>query len=630
MCGIVGVISSGEPVPVQARDRALDCMEHRGPDARGSRSLNVPGAHVWLGQTRLAVIDLSSSGDQPMSLADGQYWIVFNGEIYNYRELRTELEGRGVRFRSSSDTEVLLAAWSTWHEETLPRLRGMFAFAVLDTHTGDLVCARDAFGIKPFYFAQTPVGLAFASEPTVVADLLDSGRVINTQRLFEFLTIGITDGVNSTAFDGVQALPPGHVMRVRVVNSTPVSTIARWWNLSLEERQVSHATAVAEVRELVLENIRLHLRSDVPLAVALSGGIDSSAIACGVRHVVGDADLHTFSYVSADDRQSEAPWIDSVNAGIEAFPHYVVIEPSDLVGDLDDVIRALGEPFAGTSIYAQYRVFQTAKEQGFTVTLDGQGADELFGGYLGYPDFRLLSMLHRGDLTGMVRFLRAWGTEPERSRKNALRGTAAALAGDTVRRFVGARFEARELPAWIDRDQVNDRGLRARALPRSSVNWKRGRDLASRLYKAMTHGELATLLRHGDRTSMRWSVESRTPFLTTNLAEYALTLPESYLVSPEGTTKSILREAFVDLVPPGVLARRDKIGFATPQSQWLRHLAPHAAEWLDDVSLLPMLNASATRAFVLDALERDQPMNGAVWRILCATRWARLMDVRAS
>jgi asparagine synthase (glutamine-hydrolysing) len=629
MCGIAGVMGAGQ-ASNDACALALDAMDHRGPDDRGSRVLDVDGTRVWLGQTRLAIIDLSPGGLQPMSFADERYWIVFNGEIYNYRELREELRAQGVAFRTESDTEVLLASWAAWGEQAIPRLRGMFAFAVLDRHRGELVCARDAFGIKPFYFGTSGETWAFASEPTVVADLLGVKRRLNDQRLFEYLTFGASDRIGSTAFADVQSLPPGHVMRMELSDTTRTTSSRRWWNPSLEERRVPRAEAVETVREMFLQNIRLHLRSDVPLAVALSGGIDSSGITCGVRSVVGDAELHTFSYVSSDDAQSEARWVDSVNAHVGARPHRVVIGQDDLVRDIDDVIRALGEPFGSTSIYAQYRIFQAVREQGFTVTLDGQGADEIFGGYVGYPDFRMLSMLRRGDLIGMYRFLQAWGTEPDRSRKGVLRGVAAALAGDDVRRIVGARFEARQLPAWVDRSYVRDRGLRARALPRARADWRPGRDLASRLYKAISHGELATLLRHGDRTAMRWSIESRTPFLTTDLAEYALSLPESYLVSPQGTTKSVLREALTGLVPADVLARRDKLGFATPESQWLRNLRPVLGTWLDDVDMLPMLDPTATRRFVTEALDQQRPLSGSVWRILCAIRWARLLDVSAA
>ena len=374
---------------------------------------------------------------------------------------------------------------------------------------------------------------------------------------------------------------------------------------------------------MFLQNVRLHLRTDVPLAVALSGGIDSSSIACGVRAVEPNSDIHTFSYLAEDDSLNEGRWTHAVNAQIGAIPHPVTIRATDLAQDLDNVIRALGEPFSSTSIYAQYRVFQEARRQGFTVMLDGQGADELFGGYIGYPDFVALSYLRRGDIAGMARFLRSWGGTPDRSRRGAIRGVLAASIGDAPRRIVGARFEANRLPPWIDASYARERGLRARVLPSGAGTWLKGRDLSSRLLQAMNNGELATLLRHGDRNAMRWSVESRTPFLTTDLAEYTLSLPESFLVDPSGTTKSVLRDAMTGIVPADVLARRDKIGFGTPQDTWMRHLAPQIPDWLDDLHLLPMLDVPAARSLVLSAFKGDGPMSGPVWRILCAARWAR-------
>lgn len=335
----------------------------------------------------------------------------------------------------------------------------------------------------------------------------------------------------------------------------------------LSDRPTSHREAVQKVRGMFLQNVRLHLRPDVPLALALSGGIDSSSVACGVRAVEPNSDIHTFSYLAEDDALNEGRWTSAVNAQIGAIPHPVTIRATDLAQDLDDAIRALGEPFGSTSIFARYRVFQEARRQGS----------------------RSCSTARRPTRSSTA----TWGTRTSGCSRYCESETSSAQ-----RSFFAPGARGPE-------------------------QWVRGRYMNSRLLEAMADGELATLLRHGDRNAMRWSAESRTPFLTTDLAENVLSMPKSFLVDPFDTTKSVLRDAMAGIVPADVFARRDKIGFGTPQDMWMRHLAPQIPDWLDDLHLLPMLDVPAARSLVLSAFKGDGPMSGPVWRILCAARWAR-------
>jgi asparagine synthase (glutamine-hydrolysing) len=409
MCGIAGWCGEPRQASGAARvERALGLLKHRGPDDLGMERREVGGREVVVGQTRLAVIDLTAGGHQPMTSADGRYVLVFNGELYNYRELRTELEAAGHAFSSQSDTEVLLVAWQHWAEDCLPRLRGMFAFAVLDTREQTLTCARDPFGIKPFHYAQVGGAFAFASEVPALADLVGHSLPVNHRQVYRYLQLGFYDESAETFVDGISKLRPGSLM-VLDVPTGRLSEQRRWWWPTVEERHdLSFDQAAEQLRELILESVRLHLRSDVPLGTALSGGIDSSVIVGAMRHIAPEAELHTFSYIARSSPVDEERWVDIMNAQIGAVPHKVVATPDEMIRDLDDVIRAQGEPFGSTSIYAQYRVFRAAHEAGVTVTLDGQGADELLAGYAGYPGYRIRSLLSQGRVTDATRFVRGW------------------------------------------------------------------------------------------------------------------------------------------------------------------------------------------------------------------------------
>ena len=386
MCGIIGGwLSLSSPESRFHFEAGLSQLMHRGPNDQGLERLDFRQGQVVLGHTRLSIIDLSAAGHQPMYSRCGRYALVFNGEIYNYRELRQELVTIGQRFVSDSDTEVLLTSWATWGASCLPRLRGMFAFTVFDRQAGTLTCVRDAFGIKPFFYQVANGDFLFASEVPALLAAMPHRPGLNMQRAYDYLVLGRYDERAETFFEGVCQLPPGHTLVFDLVNpSNPIKH--RWWWPNIAERaDVSFADATVQLRAMFLDNIRLHLRSDVPLGAALSGGVDSSAVVCAMRHLEPDMPIHTFSYVARDSAANEEPWADLVNQYVGAISHKVAVTPEELGQDLDDMIRIQGEPFGSTSIYAQYRVFRLAREHGITVTLDGQGADELLADLANRP-----------------------------------------------------------------------------------------------------------------------------------------------------------------------------------------------------------------------------------------------------
>lgn len=622
MCGIFGGVWRGVAGNLErCLSEAARVLRFRGPDDDGREVFNLGSATIALGQTRLSIIDLTAGGHQPMHSADRCTVLVFNGEIYNYRELRGELRLLGHAFTSDSDTEVLLAAWQQWGRACLPRLVGMFAFVVFDRAEATITCVRDAFGIKPFFYTLEQGNFLFASEVPAIKALKRETVQLDWQRAYDYLVRGDYDSGPRSFLDGVFHLRPGHVLTLDL-RSGVLADPERWWTPQIvERRDLGFPEAVEELRERFLTSIRLHLRSDVPLGAALSGGIDSSAVVCAMRHVAPDQPINTFSYVARGSAASEEPWVDRVNEYVGAVPHKVVVSASELAADLDDMILAQGEPFGSTSIYAQYRVFLLAKDQGVTVTLDGQGADEMLAGYQGYPGQRIRSLLEQGQLSTAWTFLDEWARWPGRSRLAGAKRAVAESTEGTLYHLLRWLEGMRDSPAWLNAGTLEEAGIVCRNPRPRPTESERGRRLVAELAFSLTQRGLPALLRHGDRNSMRFSVESRVPFLTCELADFLLSLPEDYLISPRGETKHVFRAAMRGIVPDEILDRRDKIGFETPEREWLLGMADTIRSWLRvDLHLPFFKQTEVLREFDLIAAGR-KPFSWQVWRWVNFSRW---------
>lgn len=623
MCGIVGAFWKTRPASAERLlSDALDRLRLRGPNDRGAEIQPCGTGALAFGHARLSVIDLSSNGHQPMRTPDGRYAIIFNGEIYNYRELRTELAAAGRQFRSESDTEVLLAAWERWGTGCLSRLEGMFAFAVHDRQANTLTCCRDGFGIKPLFYVIEDDTFLFGSTQASLVALRGKAPRVNWQRCYDYLVHSDYDSNDQSFVADVRHLPPAHLLEVDLATCR-ILRREKWWTPAIvERRDLSFASAAESVRETFLDAVRLQLRSDVPVGAALSGGVDSSAIVCAMRHVDPGMTIDTFSYVAAGTPVNEEHWADMVNAHVGARSHKVGANAQDLLRDLDDMLQAQEEPFGSTSIYAQYRVFQLAREHGVTVTLDGQGADELLAGYSGYPGFRLLSLIERGELVSAHRFASAWSRWPARSYRLAAMELGRVVIPDRLyavaRKQLGRDFR----PAWLDVDAFAARGVvfSEQRPPRSSE--ARARRISEQLSKSLQERGLPALLRHADRNSMRFSVESRVPFLTNRLAELLLSLPEEYLISSAGETKSVFRAAMRGIVPDAILDRRDKIGFATPEQEWLTAIAPQLRAMLErDAGQVPFLRPKQLLAAFDAVIAGRRGFSWQLWRWFNFARW---------
>lgn len=622
MCGIAGYANLGaSPGLFRERlDQAVRKMAHRGPDGSDQWFSNFSTGEIGLGHARLSIIDLTNRAKQPMRSVSGRYTLTYNGEIYNYVELRKELKDLGVTFTSDSDTEVLLAAWEMWGTDSLPKLNGMFAFAIYDSKNRAIVLARDRHGMKPLYFAKNSDYAVFGSETPLVARLLGKAAP-NQQKVYEYLTMGLYDLDEQTFFDGVCALEPGHIATIKESNGALDFSLQRWSKtLPPEPLEIDFDSATNTVRELFLESIDLHLRSDVPLAVALSGGVDSSGIAGAVRHLYPDREIHTFSYGSPGFEKDESSWAKLVSENLNTSHHHVEFSAEEAVASFRRVVREQGEPTNSSSVIAQSQLYKAVSGFGFKVLLDGQGADELFAGYGGYIEFRLRSLLSERRYIDAFQLLKNWKRwAPQHSLGTAIPMLAATYVSGRLAGH-GARFMGRgAFPRWINRKALSRNGIVAgvpetiEGYPVSSAPYSRF--LQQHLFKSQSGGDLRRLLRHGDRSSMAHSVESRLPYLGTGLVDFTNSLPEPYLLARSGETKRVLRSALEGMVPSEVLRRRDKVGFETPEVEWLnrQHSGLDIArsplgvfDWLHSAKLLADAKSSRT---------------GPLWRVLNLSLW---------
>lgn len=624
MCGIAGGFWRNEHPELRAQiSRSLRALAHRGPDDRGVEYLREARGTTVLAQTRLAVIDLSQAGHQPFVSPDGRYTLVYNGEIYNFKELRAEMQAMGQVFQTQSDTEVLLTAWQLWGEACLDRLVGMFAFAIHDKIRGLITLARDAFGIKPLFYSEKGSKIVFSSELKGIFPLLNGRASADIHSAYRYLVHNEYDNEERTFVCDVRHLLPGHILQYDL-DAGCVREIKQWWRPSVSERaETSFGDAADALRELFLSSVKMHLRSDVPLGAALSGGVDSAAIVCAIRHIEPEMPIHTFSYIASGTPQSEEVWVDLVNKHVKAKGRKVSASAIDLERDLDDLIRAQGEPFGSTSIYAQYRVFKLARESGVTVTLEGQGADELLAGYDGYPGRRMLSLLERGGLAEANKFARASAAWPGRGYAHSWMDLGRIVLPDAAyaaaRKFMGRNFR----PSWLNCDALADAGVLFKEARMPLAGQNRGRRVVEKLSHSLQQHGLPHLLRHGDRNSMAFSIEGRVPFLTPQMADFLLGLPENYLISNEGETKRIFRAAMRGIVPDAILDRRDKIGFATPEKDWMFSLAPKIREWLFDARDIDFIREGELQDAFGAAMSGSAPFTWQVWRWVNYVRWYR-------
>lgn len=638
MCGIAGIVSlNGDPVDEHQIRAMLDAMAHRGPDGRGQYCRD----GVALGHLRLSILDPTPAGAQPM--VRGPDVLIHNGEVYNYVELAAELRALGERIETGTDTEVILAAYRRWGVDAVRRFNGMFAFALWDSQRRRLLLARDRMGVKPLYLRRTARSVVFASEPPafLAARPVDDGDAWQPEphpgAVHDFLARHRVDHSTATFLQGVTSLPPAHILLVE----DGVERLVRYWGppaLSDDDRPAVRGTdsrrddaLIEEFRDRFDASVRLRLRADVAIGTCLSGGLDSSAIVATIAELVDDMrparvaneQIPRLGFHARFPEQGmdESRYAELVarRAGIRLV--YRTPVPHGLLEAVLPVLRAQGEPYGGASINAQHAVMSAAHDEGLKVLLDGQGADELLGGYLVCNGLRAAGLFRSGHLVSTVRELRgqvAIGTlSPRAAIVGALRGAlpegVLESVRDRSRGALGIRCTER-----LRREPPLDVASGAEARQQGTL-------LARQLWRAMSADGLPALLRYEDRNSMAFGIEARVPFLDVDLVELAVRLPDRLRVE-QGVTKVVLRRAMQSRVPAPILARRDKMGFVAPQAAWLRSAPAEIAGLLRGGQVVArdwVEPREVERILVAGLGPGRRPME-QLWRLFVTEAWLRL------
>ncbi len=622
MCGIAGVVTQGRPVEPAWLEAMTRILAHRGPDGEG---VYLDGA-AGLGHRRLAIID-PEGGRQPLSNEDGSIWVTFNGCIYNYQELARNLRASGHTFRTHSDTEVIIHAYEQWGAECTKHFNGMFAFAVWDGRARRLFAARDRLGIKPFYYVAGPEAFAFASE---IKALIAGGFVrpeLNLHGLQDYLAFQFCLD-DKTLFHGVRVLPPGHALVVHLEDPARPQ-VFEYWDLQYHyDLHHSEGYFVDYLKFLLEDAVRLQLRSDVPLGAHLSGGLDSATVVCIAARLLNPQSLKTFTGAfAAGHAFDETPFARLVDEAAGATYYEIYPTPQDFLETISKLIWHMDEPAAGPGFFPQYFLSRLARQH-VKVVLGGQGGDELFLGYARYLLAYLEECLRGAMLETADRERYAVTLESIIPNLPTLREYQPLLQyfwqeglfAENSRRYFRLIDRGEEMRALVSQDTIDPTYS-----PYESFYALYSRKNLPSLINRMTYfdlkASLPALLQVEDRTSMAVGLESRVPLLDHRIVELIGTVPP-VIKFKGGCLKHLFREAVKQIVPPEILARKDKMGFPVPLSQWYQ---TSLREFLRD--LLFSRRSQERGLFHPEALEQllahEQPFGRAVWGALCLELWHR-------
>ena len=634
MCGISGVFSQVRPINIQQYCLAHSLLRHRGPDDEGfvagegavgtsfrgnasvGKSRNFP--HIlschdtlkWIiGHHRLSIIDLSDKGHQPMASPDHRHWLAYNGEVYNYRELRGKLENLGYHFQTRTDTEVVLFALLEWGIGAFSRFNGMWALAWYDTQTGNLILSRDRFGIKPLYYALNSNVFYFGSEAKFFRPLIK--LTMNEKTALAYLAFCYLDHSSESFYNEVNSLPPATYASYNATNGSISQHV--YWTLKDVHKDVfiTQDEAARQFEEIFESSINLRMRSDVPVGTLLSGGLDSSSIVCNLRKTASaeDEELHFFSAVFHEKEFSEKQYVTKIEKAYQGLrPHYVYPKPGDLLKHLDSLCYTQDFPFRSLAVFSQNKLYQEVRQSSaVAVLLNGQGGDELFGGYTAHYYSLMLSYLFSLRFSSFMRELHSFSQNRSKSSRHVLSSLLKLSMIHVFRTLFSARLTTG--PCGVFK--------RARMVRAPVFSWD---PFESNLKENLHYSALPEYLRYEDRNSMAYSLESRLPFLDYRLVEWAFSLPAKLKIAGS-KDKAVIRDAVSSYVPADIVNRRDKMGFVSPQEIWQKQqLKPLLDEAVANI-VLPSLNRKKLKEYY-GSYENNRDKNWPFWwRIASLYHW---------
>jgi len=669
MCGIAAFFNIGEKKSITTILKDMGSLiEHRGPDDEGyaffSEKQGVWEVEIYGGEKtnkpvfnseheycpkksldngfddyfdfgfchrRLSIIDLSSAGHQPMSYKN-RYWIIYNGEIYNYIELKDELSELGHNFRSHTDTEVILAAYDQWGIDCQNHFNGMWAFLIFDIKEGKLFGSRDRFGIKPFYYWHSQnEHIAFASEIKAFTKIPGWNPYLNKQRGYDFLVHGFIDHIPETLFKDVFQLSGGDYFLIDINNIGSEILIKKWYNFPFNEDHISLKESANIYLKKLSESVNIHLRSDVSIGSCLSGGLDSSAIVTLISEMnennASQISQYTFSARSSHIKWDEFEYMNEIVKGKKIDAHYVTPDINQLWQDLKMILWHQDEPFRSTSIFAQWCVFQLAKNNKVKVLLDGQGADESIGGYQYFIDIYIADKIINRKLITVIKMFNILRKKDHRTFFEQLKsiGFFIKINHSKSDKKISDKEEM-IFPMWMNKNIMNVHST----FPLSLPNNKNLKNLFTNYcYQQIKHTSLPALLHYEDRNSMAHSIESRVPYLNHHFVEYIINLPPDYKIK-NLITKYIMRIALKGILPEKVRCRMDKLGFETPEEYWVCNEEPDQFRTYLKNAIIQSNGIITSDALTLfeDMISGKRKYDGLIWRIIIFGMWMDLFQVK--
>lgn len=621
MCGIAGLVATNPSLVKEPMLRNMtDAIVHRGPDGEGVW-ISENGC-IGLGHRRLSIIDLSVAGAQPMTYGEGRYTITFNGEIYNYIEIKAELSAKGYSFRSDSDTEVILALYDLKREKCLSDLDGMFSFAIYDAREETLFCARDRFGEKPFfYFYEAGKTFCFASE---MKALWAGGikKEVDHSMLFNYLSYGFLENANDktqTFYRNIQKLESAHYL---IIDTNTLSVKkGKYWDIDIDniDRNISEKEASSKFQELFYDSVRKRLRSDVPVGSSLSGGLDSSLVVCVINELLKGTEVRqkTFSARFPGYKLDEGYFMEKVVESTHAEAHYTYPNELSLIEKIDKVAYHQEEPFGSASILVQYDVMKLAKDNGVIVLLDGQGADEILAGYHYYYNSYFNELRSRDKekyRNAISRYMTLHADNQINAKVNlGLNRTVKRMFPGVIKPYFSIRNRIDQmLNPTFNKDYYQH--YSASEHLGNNLDLHSSKSLNQALYYSTFRKGLSELLRYSDRNSMAQSREVRLPFLSHHLVEFLFTLPAELKIN-EGWTKYIMRVAFDHILPKEIAWRKDKIGYEPPQQSWME--AKSVKEKIYDSKQL-LVNEGVLNKIILAKENSNADANEKNWKFWMA------------
>lgn len=607
MCGISGIFNfNSKPVNPADVSEMNRIIHHRGPDGDGVFS----EGNVAIGSTRLAIIDLRHIADMPITDTDGRYVIVYNGEVFNYVELRNELLAKGHKFNTDSDTEVVLNAYKEYGEDCLHKLNGMWSFAIYDKTEKTLFCSRDRYGIKPFYYYKDKERLIFGSE---IKQLLSCGisKEVNDDIIYDYLVFHFIDHTEQTFFKNIYKLQAGHKLTVKG-NDVKVS---RWYNVETGNFMTDTKNLYSDFAELLYDSVRLRLRSDVEVGSCLSGGLDSSSIVClmhDILHNEGKPEIQkTYTACFDDPLIDERPFVEEVIKQTNSTKYYLFPDVKTFQEDIDKMTYHQDEPYTGATVFSQWSVFKKIHETGIKVVLDGQGSDEILIGYFSFFPFHL-----KRNLLNPIKFVSEFLGGVNTSNLGISKFTQNLIYFNMG--SVRYRHVLRTSRSFIKDDFMQSKNRR------DVFNQMIATDsLESNRLSNLWNISIPSLLRYEDKNSMAFSVEARIPFLDHRLVEYIFSVPYDKLIK-KGWTKNVLRESMKGKIPEDIRMRKGKLAFSVPQKQWLSEIKDNIIQtFSEDFRSGRFIDANK----LIETVKSGNYNDKFLYRAFALEKWMKVFDL---